>query len=76
MKDLVNNLVDIKTEMMLCIQNNSYAKFSGLIEQWQTLGNRLEAILWDQTDVKSLRDDIKKLKKEIEKLEEKKEELS
>ena len=44
---------------------------SGLIEEAQTLGSRMEAKLYDIKDFERLRDDIKELKKEKKKLEEK-----
>ena len=46
-----------------------------MIEETQTLANRMEAKLYDIKDFERLRDDIAKLKKQKKKLEEKIEEL-
>ena len=44
---------------------------NSLIEEVQIMGNRMEAALWDQRDIKDLRDEIKKLKKKRNKLKKK-----
>lgn len=46
-----------------------------LIEEAQTLANRMESGLADWTDIRRARDEIKKLKKEIKELEETKESI-
>lgn len=46
-----------------------------LIEEAQTLVNRMEASMHDWTDIRRAHDEIKKLKKEIKELEEKKKAL-
>ena len=51
----------------------SYQKL--LIEEAQTLVNRMEAALEDQDDVRRAHDKIKELKKEIKELEQQKEDL-
>lgn len=42
-----------------------------LVEESQTLANRMEAAIWDQHTIKSLQDERQRLKKEINDLEQK-----
>lgn len=48
---------------------------SSLIEELQILGNRMEAGLWDQKDIKDLYEERSKLKKQVKKLKKKKDKL-
>ena len=47
-----------------------------LVQEVQIMGNRMEAGLWDQNDIKDLRQERKDLKKEIDKLEKQKGEIN
>ena len=63
-------LCSVLDEMRECTKTLNFSYLSGLIEEAQTLGNRMEAKLYDIRDYESLLDDIKELKKEKKKLEE------
>ncbi len=56
--------------------NSIHRCMPGLIEEIQTYGNRMEAALSDQSDIKRAHEEIKKLKKEIKTLEAKRDELT
>jgi hypothetical protein len=59
-------------EMRKCHETRNYTYLIGLIEEAQSMVNRMEAALWDQKDLKRLRDDYKTLKAEVQALEEQK----
>lgn len=58
-------------EMRNIDKAKSYGSLLGLIEEVQTLANRMEAGLDTQKDYFKARDEIKKMKKEYKKLQEK-----
>ena len=68
-------LCSVLAEMRECTKTLNFSYLLGLIEETQTLANRMEAKLYDIKDFERLRDDIKDLKKKKKKLEEKIEEL-
>jgi|TARA_B110000091_G_scaffold102367_1_gene111352 pyrimidine operon attenuation protein/uracil phosphoribosyltransferase len=68
-------LCDVLHEMRECNKTLNFSYLLGLVEEVQTLANRMEAKLYDIKDFERLRDDIKDLKKKKKKLEEKIEEL-
>ena len=68
-------LCSVLDELRECTKNLNFSYLLGLIEEAQTLANRMEANLYDIKDFERLRDDIKDLKKKKKKLEEKIEEL-
>ena len=68
-------LCDVLHEMRECNKTLNFSYLIGLVEEAQTLANRMEAKLYDIKDFERLRDDIKDLKKKKKKLEEKIEEL-
>ncbi len=68
-------LCSVLDEMRECTKPLNFSHLLGLIEEAQTLANRMEANLYDIKDFERLRDDIKDLKKKKKKLEEKIEEL-
>jgi len=55
-------------EMRQCHRTRSYGALPGLIEEVQSMVNRMEAALWDQKDHERLLDDIRELKKKAKKL--------
>ena len=63
-------LCSVLDEMRECTKTLNFSYLLGLIEEAQTLGNRMEAKLYEIRDYESLLDDIKELKKEKKKLEE------
>ena len=66
---------DVLEEMRTCTKTGYYRYLPGLIEEVQSMTNRMEAALYDNKDIKNARDHIKELKTEIEKLEKQKEAL-
>ena len=68
-------LCSVLDEMRECNKTLNFSYLLGLIEEAQTLANRMEAKLYDLKDLERLHDDIKDLKKKKKKLEEKIEEL-
>ena len=70
-------LCAVLDEMRECVKTLNFSYLSGLIEEAQTLGSRMEAHLYDikdfnrlHKDVKALEKKKKKLKQEVEELEE------
>ena len=68
-------LCDVLSEMRECVKTTNFSYLSGLIEEAQSLANRMESNLYDIKDFNRLHTDIKVLKKKKKKLEEKVEEL-
>ena len=56
-------------EMRNCYKSRNFAGLLGLVEEAQTMANRMEASLWDQREIKDLRNEIKKLEKKKQELE-------
>ena len=67
-------LCSVLDEMRECTKTLNFSYLLGLIEEAQSLGNRMEAHLYDIKDFNRLSKDIKALKKKKKKLEEKVEE--
>ena len=68
-------LCAVLDEMRDCVKTTNFSYLSGLIEEAQSLANRMESNLYDIKDFNRLHKDIKVLKKKKKKLEEKVEEL-
>lgn len=76
--DSINRHVcDVLDEMRKCYETKNFSSLLGLIEEAQTMYNRMEASLWNQKDYenaeiryKELKKKIKALQKEIEEKEE------
>jgi len=65
----VNRTVcEVLSEMRKAHETHNYSYMLGLIEEVQSMANRMEARLQDQNDEESLRESIKRLKKEKDKL--------
>ena len=62
-------LCTVLDEMRDCVKTSNFSYLSGLIEETQSLGNRMEAHLYDMKDHDRLLDDIRDLKKKKKKLE-------
>ncbi len=62
-------------EMRQCYKTYNFGCIQGLIEEFQTLANRMEAKLSQVAEVKNLHEQIKKLDKQREDLEIEVEEL-
>ena len=59
-------------EMRMCVKTGNYSYLPGLIEEAQSLCNRMESSLWEQKEHTDLHKEIKKLRKERDKLKEEK----
>ena len=68
-------ICDVFKEMRTCLKTNNFSYLAGLIEEAQTMANRMEESLYDQHDLRYAKKEYKKLKKEIEKLESKRDGL-
>jgi hypothetical protein len=63
-------ICDVLEEMRACNKTKNYAGLDGLIEEAQSMANRMEAGLYDQKDFQRMKKDYKELKKKLEKAEE------
>ena len=68
-------LCTVLDEMRECVKTTNFSYLPGLIEEAQSLANRMESHLYDIKDFNHLHKDIKDLKKKKKKLKEKVEEL-
>ena len=57
-------------EMRSCVKTRNFSYLSGLIEEAQSLANRMESHLYEIKDFDRLHNDIRKLKAQKKKLEE------
>ena len=55
--------------MRTCVKTSNFSYLSGLIEEAQSLANRMESRLYEIKDFERLHEDIRKLKAEKKKLE-------
>ena len=62
-------LCDVLREMRKCVKTLNFSYLSGLIEEVQTLGSRMESKLFDIKDFDRLHEEIRDLKKKKKKLE-------
>ena len=69
-------LCDVLGEMRDCVKTLNFSYLSGLIEEAQSLGSRMESHLYDIKDFNCLLDDIKALEKKKKKLKEELAEIS
>ncbi len=63
-------LCAVLDEMRECVKTSNFSYLSGLIEETQTLANRMESRLYDMKDHDRLLDDIRDLKTKKNKLKE------
>ena len=61
-------LCDVLGEMRECVKTSNFSYLLGLIEEAQSLGNRMESKLYDMKEHDRLLDDIRDLKKKKKKL--------
>lgn len=80
---LNRTLCDVLEEMRKCCITSNYSYLPGLIEEAQSMGNRMEAGLGEKRDLAQWRkewaegrNDIKQLREEIRTLEEQKQALA
>ena len=62
-------LCDVLKEIRTCHDTRNYSYLTSLVEEAQTMGNRMEASLYDKYDYNRLKEQIRKLKKKKKKLE-------
>jgi hypothetical protein len=62
-------LCTVFDEMRECVKTLNFSYLLGLIEEAQSLGNRMESHLYEIKDFERLHDDIKVLKKKKKNLE-------
>jgi len=62
-------------EMRACYKTYNFSPMKGLIEEVQSMGNRMEGALEDKNDLRTARNEVKELQKEIRKLKKKKAKL-
>ena len=65
-------MCDVLREMRDCFKTRNFCSLNGLIEECQSMGNRMEAALGDKHDIEEYKEVRSKLKIEINKLEQKK----
>jgi len=65
---LNRTLCQVLTEMRQCDKTRNYSYLVGLIEEAQTMGNRMEAAFYDIKDVNDLNRKIKEKKIELKEL--------
>jgi hypothetical protein len=61
-------LCDVLAEMRKCHETRNYSYLSGLIEEAQSMGNRMESAIEYLNDIEKLYDERKKLLKEVKDL--------
>lgn len=69
------NLCDVLEEMRKIDETKNYGALAGLIEEAQSMGNRMEAALQDGRDWDKIQKELPKFRKELRKLKDEKEEL-
>lgn len=68
-------ICDVLKEMRTCYKTRNFSYLLSLVEEAQSMANRMEAALWDQYELKDLREESKRLKEEVKKLKSAKKEL-
>lgn len=63
-------LCNVLQEMRTCCKTKNFSYLEGLIEEAQTLANRMEAALWDQKEFLRTQKKHKKLKAEVKLMQE------
>ena len=72
---LNRTMCDVLSEMRKCAETGNYSYLPGLIEEVQSMGNRMESKLEDVKDLNRTRENLKELKTEYNELLKKKEKL-
>lgn len=67
MTELVFELVEILVELELAKKTRDLSKVPALVEQWQTLVNRLELLLREKKSLRSVVARAKQIREEIKK---------
>jgi hypothetical protein len=72
---LNRTVCDVLEELRKAYETRNFSYIPGLIEEIQSMVNRMEAKLWDQKDHERLKRDHAELKKKVRKLKAKTEKL-
>lgn len=72
---LNRTLCDVLEEMRKCSKTKNFANIDGLIEEVQSMANRMESALGDKKDIAEMQETWHTLKNDIKKLEKKKKKL-
>ena len=72
---LNRTMCDVLAEMRKCCETGNYSYLPGLVEEVQSMGNKMEAKLEDVKDLKNTRQYLRELKTEYNELVKKKEKL-
>lgn len=72
---LNRTLCDVLAEMRKCHETRNYSYLLALIEEAQSMGNKMEAGLGDKKDLEYRQAKVITIKKEIKKLEKKRDKL-
>ena len=59
-------ICDVLEELRQCYKTRNFSYMPGLIEEAQSMANRMEAALWDQNDFKSRKELVKTVEKALE----------
>ena len=62
---------DVLAEMRTCMETRNFAILPSIIEETQTMVNRMEMALGDMKDLRALKDEISTKKEELKKIEDK-----
>ncbi len=68
-------LCDVLAEMRKCYETHNYSSLMALVEEAQSMGNRMEAGLGDKRDIQRWTEERAELKEELKKLHEEKDKL-
>jgi hypothetical protein len=64
-------ICQVLSEMREAHKTHNYSYLPGLIEELQTMANRMESALYDQNDLDYARREVKKLDKKIQEMKDK-----
>lgn len=59
-------ICDVLEELRQCYKTRNFSYMPGLVEEAQSMANRMEAALWDQSDLKSRKELVKMVEKALE----------
>ena len=62
------NLCEVIEEMRMCDKTRNYSYLKGLIEEVQSMGNRMEAVLEDFKDIENSHEQKREAEKELKKI--------
>ncbi len=69
-------LCAVLEEMRKAYETRNFSYLIGLVEEAQSMGNRMEARLWDQKDFERAKEDHSRIKAELKELKKERESLA